>query len=128
MLMQDRENVREFEVYEFTIHQVVPADGYLVVYANADGSVFTSPVVAWGLVDERCQPRICWKANGEHHAANDGAAVVNRKVVPLVLRHADGDLKPPTDCSNFIGVCRVGDNPAEMFEDEVAFCLEENLR
>lgn len=128
MLMQDRENVREFEVYEFTVQQMMPSDGFLVVYANADGSVFTSPVVAWGLVDERCQSRICWKANGEHYAENDGNAVVNRKVVPLVLRHEDGELKPPTDASNFIGVCRVGDDPGYIFEEEIAIYLEENLR
>ncbi|MHB9064439.1 MAG: hypothetical protein ACYC4B_11655 [Pirellulaceae bacterium] len=124
--MSDRENVREFDVYEYQIHQLMPADGYLVVYANQLGKTFTQPVAAWGLVDERVQPRVCYKANGRHHAENMGKAVVNRKIVPLVLYHDDGELKPVNSASNFLGVCRVGDNPREVFADELETYLADS--
>jgi len=120
MIDVERQDVHSFEVFEYTVRQLIPATGFNVVYAHSNGSgVFTVDVVAWGLVDERCRPRVAWKADGRHFAENDGPAIENRKVLPLVLDYETGELRPPTASSQFLGVCRVEQDAAAVFADEL---------
>lgn len=118
--IETTENVRHFDVTTYKVRQIIPATGYQAVYAQENGQWFASPVVAWGVLDERVQYRVAYKLNGRHHAEDDGESKTHRKVLALTLDYDTGELHPPHRADNFLGVIGIDDDPAYVFADELA--------
>jgi hypothetical protein len=112
------------KVTQFTIQQIVPAEGFRAVFADEDASIRTIPLACWGLTQRTLTLDDSeWsRMTAEDMVLPDVVVFEHGKPIRITrvegMAHINGhELSPVENSEFFIGYCGPGENPLDFQQE-----------